>query len=86
MNMRTTISLEDRLARQVRRRAKEAGLSVSAFIAQVLDDRLKERGEPVARPFKLVTVGEGGVRPGIDLDRPRSLQVAEDEAVYRSES
>lgn len=80
--MRTTISLNDRLAEQVRRKASEEGLSVSAFIARMLDDGLK-RGEPrPKRRFRLVTVGEGGVRPGVDLDRPRALLAEEDETYF----
>lgn len=77
--MRTTISLEDRLAEQVKRRAAQEGLSVSAFIARMLDDGLKRQPARVAPPFRLVTVGGSGVRPGVDLDRPRELEVAEDE-------
>lgn len=47
--------------------------------ADVLSDRLKQREarrEPP--PFRLMTVGGSGVAPGIDLDRPRELEVAED--------
>lgn len=80
--MRTSISLEDRLAERVRRRAQAEGLSVSAWIARALDDRLKQREEKPAPPFRLVTVGGEGVRAGVDLDRPRELLVAEDEARY----
>ena len=80
--MRTTISLDDRLARQVRQRAAQEGLSVSAFIARVLDDRMKMREEPAAIPFRLIAVGKGGTQPGVDLDRPRALLVAEDEESY----
>ena len=80
--MRTSISLDDRLARQVRRRAREEGLSVSAFIARVLDDALKRTEEEPPPPFELVTVGGEGVYPGVDLDRPRDLLVAEDEERY----
>ncbi len=82
--MRTSISLDDRLAARVRRRAREEGMSVSAWIARVLDDRLKRREEEPAPPFRLVTVGGDGVWPGVDLDRPRALLVAEDEARYGS--
>ena len=78
--MRTTISLDDRTAKQVRRAAEAAGLSVSAFISKTLDDALKrreERSEPP--PFRLVTVRGARPRPGVDLDRPRTLDVLEDE-------
>ena len=82
IHMRTTISLDDRLAEQVRRRAAKEGLSVSAFIARTLDDALKRQIAPEAPPFRLVTVKGEGVRPGVDLDRPRALDVQEDEAVF----
>ena len=84
VHMRTTISLDDRLGERVRRKAAEQGSSVSAFIARVLDDALKRTDEAPAPPFRLVTAGEGGVYPGIDLDKPRTLLVGADEAAYGS--
>lgn len=82
--MRTTISLDDRIFAAVKRRAAERGLSVSAFVAKVLDDAIKRDLEPAKKgPFRLVTVGGGGTYPDIDLDRPRELMVAEDEERYR---
>lgn len=81
--MRTTISLEDRLGEAVREKAAQSGTSVSAFIARVLDDALK-RGEPrEERPFRLVTVGGPGVQAGVNLDRPRELETAEDETTRK---
>jgi hypothetical protein len=82
IHMRTTIWLDDRLAEQVRRHAAKAGLSVSAFIARTLDDALKRQKAPEAPPFRLVTVKGEGFRPGVDLDRPRTLDIQEDEAVF----
>ena len=82
--MRTTISLEDRLAARVRSEAAATGLSVSAFIAATLDDAIKRRTpSAAARPFRLVTVGGDGPRPRIDLDRPRAIETAEDEVGFR---
>ena len=80
--MRTTISLDDRLGQRVRERARQEGMSVSAFIALVLDDALKKRRQKPTPPFRLLTVGGEGVHAGIDLDRPRELLVAEDISVY----
>ena len=79
--MRTTISLSDRLDRQVRREAATRGMSVSAFIAKTLDDALKRDERPTVPPFRLVTVRS---RPclGVDLDRPRVLDVDEDAARF----
>jgi len=82
LHMRTTISLDDRLAEAVRKRAAEKGASVSAFIAKILDDAMKRPEPPEMRPFRLVTVGGGGPREGVDLDRLRQLEVAEDEAAW----
>lgn len=47
--MRTTISLDEQLAKRVRREASAQGISVSAFIARTLDDALKRR-EPSESP------------------------------------
>ena len=82
--MRTTISLEDRLAAQVRHEAAARGVSVSAFIAATLDNAIKRRPpSAAARPFRLITVGGNGPRQGIDLDRPRAIETADDEAGFR---
>ena len=80
--MRTTISLDDQLAKQVRRAAETRGLSVSAFIAETLDDALKRREPVEPPPFHLVTVRGVRPRPGVDLDRPRALDAQDDEARF----
>ncbi|MCZ0940658.1 MAG: ribbon-helix-helix domain-containing protein [Caldilineaceae bacterium] len=80
--MRTTISLDDRLAKQVRRAAEARGISVSAFIARTLDDALKRRERAEPPPFRLVTVRGVQARPGVDLDRPRALDAQDDEARF----
>lgn len=81
--MRTTISIDDRLFEAVKGRAAREGRSVSAYIARVLDEALKRSEQPPDEPeFVLVTVGGGGPLPGVDLDRPRQLLVAEDEERY----
>ena len=81
--MRTTISLDDQLARQVRRAAETRGVSVSAFIARTLDDALKRREAEESPPFRLVTVRGVHASPGVDLDRPRTLDTLDDEARFR---
>ena len=80
--MRTTISLNDQLAVRVRREASEQGLSVSAFIARTLDDALKHQKPPDHPPFRLITVRGGRPRIGVDLDRPRSIEIEEDERMF----
>ncbi len=80
--MRTTISLDEYLERQVRQRAAAEGLSVSAFISRVLNDALKRRAPSQEIPFRLVTVRNARLRPGVDLDSPRSLDVEDDRARF----
>ena len=80
--MRTTISLDDQLAARVRRAAAARAVSVSAFIARTLNDALTRSEPAVPKPFRLVSVGGGGPRPGIDLDRPRALDVDDDERSF----
>ena len=83
--MRTTISLDDQLAKRVRRAADIRGMSVSAFISKTLSDALSRRETEEPPPFRPITVR--GVRPrvGIDLDRPRALDTRDDEARYGHE-
>ena len=80
--MRTTISLDDQLAKQVRREAEARGISMSAFIARTLDDALKRRETSEPPPFRLVTVCGVHARPDVDLDRPRALDAQDDEAQF----
>ena len=80
--MRTTVSLDDRLAKQVRSAAEARGISVSAFIAKTLDDALNRGVQSDPPPFRLVTVRGSRPRPGVDLDRPRALEAFDDEAWF----
>ena len=80
--MRTTISLDDQLAKQVRRAAEARGISMSAFISRTLDDALKRREPSEQPPFQLVTVRGVHPRLGVDLDRPRTLDAQDDETRF----
>jgi len=81
--MRTTISLDDRIFEAVKQRATAEGMSVSAWVAGVLDEAVKRSTAPREDlPFRLVTAGRGGTYPDVDLDHPRGLSVADDEERY----
>jgi hypothetical protein len=82
--MRTTISLDDRLAEQTRRRAQELGMSVSAFIAKTLSDALRCPPVVPKKEFRLITVKGSGVAEGVDLDRPRSVETGNDVEQFRT--
>lgn len=84
MRMRTTVLIDDRLGRTARNRARKEGISFSALVTRALrDDLARIKSQPPAPPFRLVTVGGSGVRPGIDLDRSSELLTAEDETAQR---
>jgi hypothetical protein len=77
--MRTTISLDDGIAEDVRRRAAEQGVSVSALIETLVRSALhQEAGAVESPPFRLVTVSGGGPRPGVDLDRAAKIADEDD--------
>ena len=80
--MRTTITLDDQLAKRIRRAAAAHNLSVSAFIAKTMGDALMRREPVEVPPFQLVTVRGSRPRPGVDLDRPRVLEVQDEAARF----
>ena len=74
--MRTTIRLDDDLMRAVKRHALESGTTVTAVIAQSLRERLQRYRDRSSNPparLSLLTTGEGGLQPGVDLDDSAAL-------------
>jgi hypothetical protein len=81
--MRTTITLEDRLFAQLKKRATESGLSVSRLVEQAV--RLFMRTPPpVSRGdrFELVTFGRGGGFSRQNIDKTSGLLEADDIARF----
>ena len=58
-------------------------MSVNRFSANLLGDVRRRRDDREPKPFRLITVRGSGVRAGVDLDRPRALEVEEDEDRFR---
>ena len=77
--MRTTITLDDGLAADLKRRARAEGKSLSAVIAETLRSQLGKRqvAQKTAR-FRLVTVKGGGLQHGVELGALKTLEEAED--------
>ena len=79
--MRTTIRLNDELLSRAKRYAAEMGLTFTALIEESVRQRL-ERGDVSRRkPIRLLTVGQDGVHPGIDMDSSSSILDAMDPPV-----
>lgn len=80
--MRTTLTIDDELLRQIKRKAIEADLTVSAFIERALRLALDRGAGHEEAPFELLTWGSGGTVGGLSIDRTSELFVHEDEAIY----
>src|SRR5262245_50184944 len=71
--------VDDGLAADLKRRARAEGKSVSAVVAEALRAQLTRREVPSkAAPFRLITVKGGGLQPGVDVTRLRTIEETED--------
>ena len=78
--MRTTVRLDDALAREAKIRAAEQGITFTQLIDEALRERLSTRPRTKkAGPFRLHSYGKGGTRPGVDLDDNRAVRDLMDE-------
>ena len=81
--MRTTITLDDRLLAQLKKKAAESGTSVSRLIEQAV--RLFIRAPRTSKrqePFELVTFGRGGRFSRQNIDKTSRLIEDDDVARY----
>lgn len=77
--MRTTITLDDRLLAQLRRRASESRTSVSSLIEQAVRLFIRTPRSPAPKePFELVTFGAGGRFSRRNIDRTALLLEEDD--------
>lgn len=75
--MRTTLTLDDELARTLGRLAQDSGRSLNEVVNQVLQAGLAAGERSVQpRPYRLQPVQLGDVQPGIDLTQ--ALQFADE--------
>lgn len=83
--MRTTITLDDRLARTLKERAHRSGKSFKAVINETLRAGLAAGGAlPRAKPYKLKSHSLGAARADINLDKALILaDRMEDEEILR---
>ena len=73
-HMRTTINLPDDLILQAKKSALDANITLTEFIANALREALCKRRQNLPRKkFKIITYGEGGVLPGVDISDTSAL-------------
>lgn len=79
MHMRTTITFDDRLLEQLKRRAAESGTSVSSLVTQAVRLFLRTpRRAEASESFDLVTFGAGGRFSRDNIDKTAALLEADD--------
>lgn len=71
--MRTTLTIEDRLAEELKRAAHSSGKSFKQVANETLRAGLAARARPAARPYHLEPAHMGGVAAGIDLAKAHHL-------------
>jgi hypothetical protein len=77
--MRTTITLDERLLAQLKRRAAEQGTSVSKLVEQAVRLLVRTPRMPAESPtFELVTFGAGGRFSRLNIDKTSALIEADD--------
>jgi hypothetical protein len=77
--MRTTITLDDRLLDQLKRRAAESGTSVSKLVEQAVRLFVRTpRASSAPESFELITFGAGGRFSRQNIDKAAALVEAED--------
>ena len=82
--MRTTITLDDHLLAQVKRRAADSGTSVSRVVEQAVQLFMREPAiGNESEPFELVTFGAGGRFSRHNIDKASALLELDDLERYR---
>jgi hypothetical protein len=65
--MRTTVSIDDDVLREAKRRAVKEGRTLGELITEALRERLSRRPRRPRDRYRAVTSGEGGLQPGVDI-------------------
>ena len=80
--MRTTLTIDDQTAAELRERAHRTGKSFKQIVNETLRSGLQEMDKPRPRPYRLKPATMG--KPGAHLNLDKALAIAdtlEDEAI-----
>jgi hypothetical protein len=86
--MRTTLTIDDDLARRLKQHALDTGRSFKDVVNEALRTGLDQAvGAPVQRPYRVERASLGRTAPGIDLDRATRLagQLEDEEQLRKLE-
>lgn len=73
--MRTTLTIEDRLAEELKQAAQASGKPFKQVVNEALRAGLRDMAQPQPRPYRLNPASMGGVAPGVDLHK--AIRLAE---------
>lgn len=86
--MRTTLTLEDRIARDLKRIAQRSGKAFKVVVNETLDAGLAAQHEGIKpKRYRLRPKSLGGVREGLNLDKALALadSLEDDELIHKME-
>jgi hypothetical protein len=74
LSMRTTIVIDDRLYKEIKRYAADRDRTVTSVIEEALQEVLARRSKLTKmQRIRLPAHGSGGLQPGVDLDHSAEL-------------
>ena len=81
--MRTTLTIDDQIAEELKRLAFQSGRSFKEVVNESLRRGLdSRRSAPKSRPYRIKPVSLGGPMPGVNLDKALQLaEILEDEGI-----
>jgi hypothetical protein len=81
--MRTTVTIDDHLYRELKSRAGASGRTVGALIEDAIRDSLQARHDAARTPLPPLPVflGQPGLMPGVDLHDNAALLTLMDEGI-----
>ncbi len=83
--MRTTLTIDDTLLRQLRQKALDSGKPFKQVVNDTLRAGLKQPAAPQREPYRCPSFSIGALAPGVDLTKANQLAAAlEDEALIEN--
>jgi len=80
--MRTTLTIDDQTAAELRERAHRSGKSFKQIVNETLRSGLQEMDKPRPRPYRLAPVAMGKAGANLNIDKALAIADAlEDEAI-----
>ena len=80
--MRTTLSIDDVLLRQLRQKALDSGKPFKQVVNDTLRAGLHQAASPQRQPYRCPTFSIGALAPGVDLSKANQLAAGlEDDAL-----